>query len=42
MRAVARDIEVFERMHGVRLEDLVPTEWAPLNVGSAYGPKTYP
>lgn len=36
LEAVARDIEAFERMHSVRLEDLVPTEWAPLNVGRVY------
>jgi hypothetical protein len=34
--SISEDISSFETKNGVRIESLVPTEWAPINVGRAY------
>jgi hypothetical protein len=43
LRAVSIDIRVFESRYGIALEDLVPIEWQPVQVGRVYdmiaGPK---
>ena len=43
LKAVARDIQVFEATNGCQLEELVEPEWQPVAVGRVYdmifGPK---
>jgi hypothetical protein len=34
--SISDDISLFETRNGVRIESLVPTEWAPINVGRVY------
>jgi hypothetical protein len=34
--SISDDISLFETKNSVRIESLVPTEWAPINVGRAY------
>jgi hypothetical protein len=36
LSSINDDISSFETRNGVRIESLVPTEWAPINVGRAY------
>jgi hypothetical protein len=36
LKRVAADLEVFERRHVVRIEDLVEEQWKPIEVGRVY------